>query len=349
MHTWKFKLKTKSHQIDFWDSRISGKKKLSLDGKIIHFMKECQEHYKFSFKVDEYNFTIKQITDEKFKMEINNKDFMDLMKEERTGEFQRKKKEYLSSKEKEKKKNNNTEDDYYRKTIKYNGENYFEGEEDMYDIEEQRKRLEEFERKKKKINNEDDDFYGSKKMNNGNKFILDNKTVNTNRMIICNLKDIFGEDNFGNEVQGDEFNFSWGDNGDDNNYIFKQNKNNRNNFIQDSIFNNNNNNGNNNPIYDKKILESNPDYYLNQMSNNLNNANNPHNQAVLNQFLNFNDQNGNNNNPYNYNDQFQNNDGNSNMNSNNFNNMQFQNNNFSGQNNQNGNNKYDDDFNPFDD
>ena len=262
-------------------------------------MKECQEHYKFSFKVDEYNFTIKQITDEKFKMEINNKDFMDLMKEERTGEFQRKKKEYLSSKEKEKKKNNNTEDDYYRKTIKYNGENYFEGEEDMYDIEEQRKRLEEFERKKKKINNEDDDFYGSKKMNNGNKFILDNKTVNTNRMIICNLKDIFGEDNFGNEVQGDEFNFSWGDNGDDNNYIFKQNKNNRNNFIQDSIFNNNNNNGNNNPIYDKKILESNPDYYLNQMSNNLNNANNPHNQAVLNQFLNFNDQNGNNNNPYN--------------------------------------------------
>lgn len=348
MHSWIFKLKSKSHRINFWDSRISGKKKLSIDDKILDFKEEC-EHYKYTFKIEDYTFTLKQIGDDKFKLDINSKDFMDLMKEERAGVFQRKKNEYLGSKEKEKKKNNfnNREDDYYKRAMKYNGENYFEGEEDMYDIEEQRKRLEEFERKKKKINSEDDDFYDSKKPKNGNKFILDSKTVNSNRMIICNLRNIFED-----EVQGDEFDFRW-DNGDDNNFNFNQNKNNRNNYMQDSMFNdnNNNNNGNNNPNYDKKILENNPDYYLNQMNNNLNNANNPHNQAILNQFLNFNDQNhNNNNNPNNYNTQFQNNDiNNNNMNNNNFNNMQFQNNNFSGQNNQNGNNKYDDDFNPFDD
>ena len=347
MHSWIFKLKSKLHRVDFWDSRLSGKKKLSLDDAVLDFKEECK-CYKYSFQIEEYNFTLKQISDEKFKLEINSKDFMDLMKEERSGEFQRKKKEYLGSKEKEKKKNNfnNREDDYYKRALKYNGENYLEGEEDMYDIEKQRKRLEEFERKKKKINNEDDDdFYDSKKMNNGNKFILDDKTVNSNRMIICNLKNIFGD-----EVQGDEFNFRW-DNGDDNNFNFNQNNNNRNNYMQDSMFNDkiiNNINGNN-PNYDKKILESNPDYYLNQMNNNLNNSNNTHNQVILNQFLNFNDQNDNNKNPYNNNTQFQNNINNNNMNSNNFNNMQFQNNNFSGQNNQNGNNKYDDDFNPFDD
>ena len=346
MHTWTFRLKSKFRRVNFWDSRLSGKKKISVDDKILDF-KEESDHYKFSFKIEEYNFTLKQISDEKFKLEINGKDFMDLMNEERRGEFQRKKNEYLGTKEKEKKKNNfnNREDDYYKRAMKYNGENYFEGEEDMYDIEEQRKRLEEFERKKKKINNDGDDFYDSKKTSNGSKFILDNRTVNSNRMIICSLENIFGD-----EVQGDEFNFRW-DNGDDNNFNLNQNKNNRNNYMQGSMFNdNNNNNGNNNPNYDKKILESNPDYYLNQMNNNLNNANNPHNQAILNQFLNFNDQGGNNNNnSYNYNTQFQNNNGNNNMNNNNFNNMQFQNNNFSGQNNQNGNNKYDDDFNPFDD
>ena len=93
MHSWIFKLKSKPHRVNFWDSRISGKKKLGLDENILDFKEEC-EHYKYSFKIEEYNFTLKQISDEKFKLEINSKDFMDLMKEERAGEFQRKKKEY---------------------------------------------------------------------------------------------------------------------------------------------------------------------------------------------------------------------------------------------------------------
>lgn len=62
-------------------------------------------------------------------------------------ENSKRKEDYLKKKEKEKKKNRN-EDDYYKRAMKYNGENYVEGEEDMYNIEEQRKRLEEFERRK---------------------------------------------------------------------------------------------------------------------------------------------------------------------------------------------------------
>ena len=67
MHSWIFKLKSKLHRVNFWDSRLSGKKKLSLDEKILDFQEE-NEHYKFSFQIEEYNFTLKQISDEKFKL-----------------------------------------------------------------------------------------------------------------------------------------------------------------------------------------------------------------------------------------------------------------------------------------
>ena len=76
---------------------------------------------------------------------------MNLLKDERSGKLKKEKDEYLKKKEKEKKKNNsnnNKTDDYYKRAMKYNGENYVEGEEDLYNIEEQRKRLEEFEKKK---------------------------------------------------------------------------------------------------------------------------------------------------------------------------------------------------------
>ena len=77
--------------------------------------------------------------------------------------------------------------------------------------------------------------------------------------------------------------------------------NNDNNINQNSIYNNNQ--GNNN--YDKKILDTNPDFYLKQMAHNMNNAKNLHNQAVLNQFFDL--TNNNNNYSMNFNNQQNNN------------------------------------------
>jgi hypothetical protein len=181
LHTWTFNLKGKSHRIDFWDSRISGKKKLALDGNELKKAKDIDNFY-YPFIIDGYNFTIIQKSDEKFEIQINNRNFTDLLKDERIGKLQRDKEEYYKKKGKENKKNNyknKNEDDYYKRAMKYNGEDYFEGEEEMYDIEEQRKRLEEFEKKKQEkfkenskknnYNDDDDAFYDNKNRNNGKK------------------------------------------------------------------------------------------------------------------------------------------------------------------------------------
>ena len=198
MHFWSFRLEGVEHKIEFWDSKLSGKKKLAVDGKILSMTKD-NDHYCYIFKLSGYNFNITQKTEDKFELKINNKNYMELLKDERSGKLQKEKEDFLKKKEKEKRKNK-PDDDYYKRAMKYNGENYFEGEEDMYNIEEQRKRLEEFERKKnKQRQNDDNDFYSNEKSNDSKKkFVLDNKTVNMNRMIINNMGDVFEDDNFNN-------------------------------------------------------------------------------------------------------------------------------------------------------
>lgn len=336
LHTWSFILGTISHKIQFWDSKISGKKKLSLDNNQLKLVKDC-DHFYFTFQISEYTFSIIQKNDDKYDLKINNKNFLELLKEERIGKLHKGKEESLNKKEKENEKKNCN--DYYERAKKYNGDNYVEGEEDFYDIEEQRKRLEELERKKQ----EEKEFDDNQRRNNGKKtFILDEKTVNINRIIICKLKDIFGNDNIeqGNNLIDLNMNI----------YINEYNQdNNHNNFMQNSMFNDNN--------YNNNILDNNPDYYLNQMNNNLNNAKNPHNQAILYQFFDLTNNNNTNIN-MNINNQFQNNYIGTNNMTNIFNNQFQNNNNYLNQNNQDNmikNNQYenmnnfDDDFNLFDD
>ena len=296
-----------------------------MDNNVIKTVKDTDNFY-YIFKIDGYNFSIVQINDDKYEIKINNKNFSDLIKEERNGKLQREKEEYLKKKDKDKRKNNHKNDYNYSKRV--------EDDELYEDIELQKKLFEEFEKKKQdkireneRINNENnnDNLYGNK--NNRKKFVLDAKTVNVNRMIISNLNDIFGN-NYQNGYE------------DNNSNLFELDmKNNNNNY---NVYNNNQNYEN----YNK-----NPEYYLNQMTNNLNNAKNPHNQAVLDQFFDF--TNNNNNNNINYNNSNNNyNMGIENNNINNYNMGMQNNNNYSNKNNflQNGNNNnFDDDFNPFDD
>ena len=277
------------------------------------------DNFYFNFKLGEYNFLVIQNEDEKPKLTINNKDFNDILKDERTGKLDRDKQNYLKTSKNEPKRNNNSsESEYYKRALKYNGENYVEGNDgEIYDIEEQRRRLEEFERKKQKENEEkkkknksniyhDDDNKNSNIDKNKEKkylnFVLDNETVRKNQNIIQNINNIFDDDNLL----------------DLNDIDFNQIANNLNgNLKQNNLFDNNNNN-----------------YDFGQMNKDINNGNN---QNVINQFL----SNMENNNNFNFDNGFNNNDNNNYNNQNIININQIQN--------QNNNNNYNDDFNPFDD
>ena len=277
------------------------------------------DNFYFNFKLGEYNFLVIQNEDEKPKLTINNKDFNDILKDERTGKLDRDKQNYLKTSKNEPKRNNNSsESEYYKRALKYNGENYVEGNDgEIYDLEEQRRRLEEFERKKQKENEEkkkknksniyhDDDNKNSNIDKNKEKkylnFVLDNETVRKNQNIIQNINNIFDDDNLL----------------DLNDIDFNQIANNLNgNLKQNNLFDNNNNN-----------------YDFGQMNKDINNGNN---QNVINQFL----SNMENNNNFNFDNGFNNNDNNNYNNQNIININQIQN--------QNNNNNYNDDFNPFDD
>ena len=133
-----------NHKIEYWDSRLSGKKKLSVDGKVLTLTKEMDNFY-YTFKIGEYNCSVTQNEDEKPKFTMNNRDFQDIIQDERTGKLDKERQKYKKNKQKEEIKNN----------IKYNDEKYVEGNDgEIYDLEEQRRRLEEFERKKEKVKEE---------------------------------------------------------------------------------------------------------------------------------------------------------------------------------------------------
>ena len=261
LHTWTFYLEGKPHKIEFWDSRLSGKKKLSLDENQLIFKKD-QEYFYHQFKIGEYTFSLNHY-DTNTELLVNNKNFKDLMKEERSGVLDKEKQKYLRKHK--------------------NKESYNNNDENIYDIDinEQKRILEEFERKKRKEKEKENiqNFYINNEYNNSlkkkcknNNFVLDDKTVNKNRLIICNIENIFDSEN----EDDDEYNindFTW-----DNNTI------NLNKL-------NNNENKNNLSNYNGNKIEINSNIKINQVNNNINNL---HNQNVINQFFDFTNNNMNN-------------------------------------------------------
>ena len=202
------------------------------------------------------------------------------MKEERSGILWKQREDFLRA-------NNNNE---------YNNNNdYVLAGDTLYSIKEQKRLLEEFERKKKNEKEKVKDFYIGNEQSifqsnqNKNNFILDEKTVNKNRLIICNIENIFDDDNGEDEFNMNDFNWE-----------------------------NNNINHNSFSINIENKIQNNTNININQINNSISNN---HNQEVINQFFNF----------------TQSQINNKNLNSNYANNNDIQN------------NKYDDDFNPFED
>ena len=251
--------------MEFWDSRLSGKKKLSLDENQLILVKD-QEHFYHQFKIGDYTFSLNHY-DTNTELLINDKNFKQLMKEERSGILDKEKQKHLRKQ--------NHKDIYNNKDYELSDENIYD-----VDIKEQKRILEEFERKKKKEKEQVKNFYLNDEQmnkvehNHKNNFVLDDKTVNKNRLIICNIENIFdsGDENEDN----DEFNindFTWD-----------------NNTVKLNTFNNNENNI---PNFTQNKIEINSNININQINNNINNI---HNQNVINQFFDFIKNNTNNNN-----------------------------------------------------
>ena len=129
----------KYHRVELYDSRLSGKKKLLLDGEVLVFYDKNKSNFNYSFKIDHIVFKVKQITDEQFNLIIDNKYFNELMEQDKNGTLSRlkekmksnqyikeqeeafKKKEKMKKeKEKEKKIEKKEYDDYNARAMKYN-------------------------------------------------------------------------------------------------------------------------------------------------------------------------------------------------------------------------------------
>ena len=168
--------------MEFWDSRLSGKKKLSLDENQLILVKD-QEHFYHQFKIGDYTFSLNHY-DTNTELLINDKNFKQLMKEERSGILDKEKQKHLRKQ--------NHKDIYNNKDYELSDENIYD-----VDIKEQKRILEEFERKKKKEKEQVKNFYLNDEQmnkvehNHKNNFVLDDKTVNKNRLIICNIENIF--------------------------------------------------------------------------------------------------------------------------------------------------------------
>ncbi len=74
LYIWEFTLEKKNHKIEYWDSRLSGKKKLAIDGKVIKF-EEDSVNFNLKFKIQNYNFKLLHNEDSKPQLLINDRLF----------------------------------------------------------------------------------------------------------------------------------------------------------------------------------------------------------------------------------------------------------------------------------
>ena len=124
-HRWDFILNGYSYVVEFWDSKLSGKKKIAVNSKIIYFDEQHADIlFYVNFKIGYNVLTIRQYAEDRFDLFVDGNRFNELMIQERY-----EKKASMRQKEKEKQKKKKTEEEYYRRALKYNGNDYYEGKE----------------------------------------------------------------------------------------------------------------------------------------------------------------------------------------------------------------------------
>ena len=86
----------KFHKIELWDSRISNKKKLTVDAKELLNDKIKSDEFSYSFKIDKHFLSLFLINEE-FELKIDNRSFSEIMNDERCGKLRKKKKNLENS------------------------------------------------------------------------------------------------------------------------------------------------------------------------------------------------------------------------------------------------------------
>jgi len=80
-YIWEFDLSNKLHKVEIFHSKLSGKKKLLLDGKVLTQTKSYSHEFTYSFKIDKHYFNVDYVGD-KFDLRIDNKKFLAMLIEQ---------------------------------------------------------------------------------------------------------------------------------------------------------------------------------------------------------------------------------------------------------------------------
>ena len=161
LHKWEFILNNKYHKIEFYDSRLSYKRKIILDSSVLFYKKDDREFFVFKFTLAGHKFEINQVNLDKYDIRIDGIRFQHLMAKERNGEL---------DKEREEQEQQEEIDEYNRRALEYNGSNYYEGmeykimeqereKERQRERQRQRERERERERQREQEEEESDEFF----------------------------------------------------------------------------------------------------------------------------------------------------------------------------------------------
>lgn len=81
--SWELLINGKHHKIELYNSKVSGKKKLSLDAQLLTEHKSYLSDFNYSFKIEKHYFNLIQTDNENFDLRIDNKSFGLILKETR--------------------------------------------------------------------------------------------------------------------------------------------------------------------------------------------------------------------------------------------------------------------------
>ena len=80
---WEFNIDSKFYKVEMFHSKISGKKKLILDKKILTEAKSYSNDFIYSFKIDKHYLNVDQIGSDNFVLRIDNRSFTVIQTEEK--------------------------------------------------------------------------------------------------------------------------------------------------------------------------------------------------------------------------------------------------------------------------
>ena len=81
--------------MEFYDSRMSGKKKITVDAQVLYFQKKDDDNLKFGFKIGGVLFQVFQFSEDDVDLRIETRRFFDIMKDEKTGRLKKLKKKKM--------------------------------------------------------------------------------------------------------------------------------------------------------------------------------------------------------------------------------------------------------------